>query len=81
MLHTPQPTDASGGGLRARTSNTTIVWISVSLTVGLSIFTAVAVIVFAAAVCSHRKGQVPWKKGDTGMSWNFEHYQIDPLKP
>ena len=77
MLQTLQPPDVNGGGLGVRTSNTTIVWISVSLTVGLSIFTTMAVIVFAAAVCSHRqKRQVPQKKRNRGTRWNFDHYQI-----
>lgn len=77
MLQIPQPTGVSGGGLGARTSNTAIVWISVSVTVGLSVFTAVAVIVFAAAVYSHRKGQVPQKKRKTGIyKVEFGHFQI-----
>lgn len=51
-----------------RSSNVTIAWIAVSVTVGVSVLIAVSVVVLLAVVYSHRKGRVMRKKRKTGES-------------
>ena len=79
LLNTPQPTglgvqptDSAGvippgsGGVGVRASNTTIVWISVSVTVGASLLIAVSVLVFMAIAYSIKKERVLQNKKETG---------------
>ena len=68
VQQTPQPTDPGGqpGGVGVRSSNVTIAWIAISVTVGVSILIAVSVVVLLAVAYSHTKGRVLRKKRKTG---------------